>query len=137
VVVSPAAIESLPAPLALPSNGMMPVVNELVALVVEALLIALTSGPRMRTCLVSMGAELAAIIGVTVTVAVVKFTLLDAAKLKSIASWDAPLEVTLNEAFGSNMTVSWSWPKAWPFAPTGFKVTPFRLPLSYTICAEL
>jgi hypothetical protein len=59
----------------------------------------------MRTCLLSMGRELAAIKGVTTTVLLFKSTRLDAAMLKFMASSDAPLAATLNELFGSRVTV--------------------------------
>jgi hypothetical protein len=55
-----------------------------------------------------MGRALATIMGVTITVLLVKSTTLDAAILKSIASCDAPLGATLNELLGSRVTVIWT-----------------------------
>jgi len=87
--------------------------------------------------LASIGAALAANSGVTVTVFALLLTILLAAKLKSIASCDAPFEETLKASLGSSLTVSCTWPTACPFAPIGVNAMPLTLPSSYTICAEL
>ena len=84
-----------------------------------------------------MGSELPAIKGLTVTVLPDTLTTLDAARLKSSASCDAPFEAMRNGSLGSRISLNWTTPKACPFAPTGVSVTPFTLPSSYTISAEL
>ena len=75
--------------------------------------------------------------GVTVTVFVDRLTMLDAASSKSSASQEACLEVTVKLFEGSRSKVSETWPKAWPPAPTGANATPFTLPSSYTIWADV
>src|SRR5580692_9675982 len=107
VVAAVGVMDSVPPPLVLLLKGMAPMVKELDVVVVLAVPEpeTLCRGPRMRTCLLSMGSELAAIKGVTTTVLLAKSTRLDAAMLKSMASSDAPLAATLNELFGSRVTV--------------------------------
>src|SRR5580698_3558594 len=102
-----------PVPLVALLNGITPIVNEVfsvvaVAVTVDAAVLELTalmSGPRMPTCLLSIGSALAAISGVTVTVLAVRLTTFEAARLKFRASWDAPLEATLKRLLGSRFTV--------------------------------
>src|ERR1700733_3982608 len=123
-------MDSVPPPLVLLLKGMAPMVNEELDVVVVEYVVDAPEpetpcrGPRMRTCLLSMGRELAAIKGVTTTVLLLKSTRLDAAMLKSMASSDAPLEATLNELFGSRVTVICIAPRVWPSALTGVSDTP-------------
>ena len=84
----------------LKSNGVMPVEYQV------SVVLAAPIGPRMRTVLLSMGSELAAIIGITDTVFVFRSTTLEAARLKSRLRRVALLAAMLIALEGSSNSVS-------------------------------